>query len=321
MNLLRALARLADELLDKTIVLSYTKLGYYLRRPFWKAMETSMQGSVCVVTGANSGLGKSTTLRLAALGAKVYMLCRNQKRGEAARTEIVEESGNEQVFLEIVDLSSQASIRAGVGRLLDQTDRLDVLINNAGVLLDERQTSADGLEMTFATNTLGYFLLTEGLLPLLKASAPSRVLNVSSGGMYLAKLDMDDLQFERRPYNGVQAYTASKRAEVLLTKRWAEQWAGSGVLVHALHPGWANTPTLERSLPRFLKMMKPFLRTPEQGADTIVWLAAHPHLADEENGQFWFDRQARPIYKWASPRNTPEEIERFFAACRDLSKG
>lgn len=112
MNLLRALARLADELLDKTIVLSYTKLGYYLRRPFWKAMETSMQGSVCVVTGANSGLGKSTTLRLAALGARVYMLCRNQKRGEAARTEIVEKSGNEQVFLEIVDLSSRASIRA-----------------------------------------------------------------------------------------------------------------------------------------------------------------------------------------------------------------
>ncbi|MCH8962568.1 MAG: SDR family NAD(P)-dependent oxidoreductase [Bacteroidetes bacterium] len=184
------LARAADELLDKTIVLSYTNVGYTLRRPFWKAVEAAMQGKVCVVTGANSGLGKNVSLRLAALGAKVYMLCRNQRRGEAARTEIAEKSGNEQVFLEIVDLSSQASIRAGVGRLLDQTERLDVLINNAGVLLDERQTSADGLEMTFATNTLGYFLLTELLLPLLKASAPSRVLNVSSGGMYLAKLDV-----------------------------------------------------------------------------------------------------------------------------------
>ena len=313
------LARLADELLDKTVVLSYTNIGYALRRPFWKKTEPSMQGTVCLVTGANSGLGKNTTLRLAGLGATVYMFCRNPQRGEVARAEIVEKSGNEQVFLEIVDLGNQASIRDGFRRLLDQIDRLDVLINNAGALLHKRQTSADGLEMTFAVNTLGYFLLTELLLPLLKTSAPSRVLNVSSGGMYLAKLDVDDLQFEQRPYDGVQAYAASKRAEVLMTLRWAEQWQGSGVLVHALHPGWADTPGVATTLPGFFKFMKPFLRTPAQGADTIVWLAARPDLADEENGLFWFDRQPRPIYKWGSPRNTPDEIERFFATCHALT--
>ena len=313
------IARFADELLDKTVVLSYTNVGYFLRRPFWKAVDASMQGKVCVVTGANSGLGKATTHHLAALGATVYMFCRNRERGEAARAEIVEKSGNAQVFLEIVDLSSQASVRAGAARLLDQSRRLDVLINNAGVLLDERLTSADGLEMTFATNTLGYFLLTELLLPRLRASAPSRVINVSSGGMYLAKLDVDDLQFEQRPYDGVRAYAESKRAEVLLTRRWAERLAGAGVLVHAVHPGWAATPGVERSLPTFLNVMRPFLRTPAQGADTIVWLATHPHLADEANGQFWFDRQARPVYKWLSPRNTPEELDRFFAACHTLA--
>ena len=319
MNPLRTLARLADALLDKTIVLSYTNIGYALRRPFWKRMDTSMQDKVCVVTGANSGLGKATTHRLAALGATVYMLCRNRERGEAARDEIIEKSGNAQVFLEIVDMSSQASVRAVVGRLLAQTRRLDVLINNAGVLLDERQTSADGLEMTFATNTLGYFLLTELLLPRLRASAPSRVINVSSGGMYLAKLAVDDLQFERRPYTGPKAYVESKRAEVLLTRWWAERLAGTGVVVQAMHPGWAATPSVERSLPRFFKGLWPFLRTPAQGADTIVWLAAHPPLADEEGGQFWFDRQTRPVYKWGSPRNTPEEVERFFAVCHALT--
>ena len=313
-------ARLADELLDKTIVLSYTNIGYALRRPFWKAVEDSMEGTVCVVTGANAGLGKAVTHGLAALGATVYMLCRNRERSGAARAEIIDRSGNAQVFLEIVDMSSQASVRAGVQRLLEQTRRLDVLINNAGGLLTERQTSADGLEKTFATNTLGYFLLTELLLPRLKASAPSRVINVSSGGQYLAKLAVDDLQFEERPYDGVRAYAASKRAEVLLTQHWAERLAGTGVMVHAMHPGWARTPGVARTLPSFFKWLWPFLRTPAQGADTIVWLAAHPGLAGEENGQFWFDRQVRPVYKWGSPRNTPEEVERFFAACHALTQ-
>ena len=279
----------------------------------------SMQGRVCVVTGANSGLGKAVTHSLAALGATVYMLRRNRERGEAARAEIIDRSGNAQVLLEIVDMSSQASVRAGVQRLLAQTDRLDVLINNAGGLLNERQTSVDGLEMTFATNTLGYFLLTELLLPRLKASAPSRVINVSSGGQYLAKLVVDDLQFEARPYDGVRAYAESKRAEVLLTQRWAGRLAGTGVMVQAMHPGWARTPGVAQTLPSFFKWLWPFLRTPAQGADTIAWLAAHPHLADAENGQFWFDRQVRPVYKWGSPRNTPEEVERFFAACYTLT--
>ena len=319
MNPLRLIARAADELLDKTIVLSFTNVGYAVRRPFWKRVEGAMQGNVCAVTGANSGLGKATTHRLAALGATVYMFCRNPERGEAARAEIVEATGNDRVVLEIVDMSSQASIRDGVERLLAQTDRLDVLINNAGVLLGERQVSVDGIEMTFATNTLGYCLLTELLLPRLRASAPSRVLNVSSGGMYLAKLDVDDLQFEQRPYDGVKAYAESKRAEVLMARRWAERLNGTGVMAHALHPGWADTPSVERSLPGFYKVVKPFFRTPAQGADTIVWLAAHPHLADEENGQFWFDRKTRPVYKWGSPRNTPDEIERFFETCHTLT--
>ncbi len=313
------LGRFLDELLDKTVVLSYTNVGYRLRKPCRSAMEPgSMQGKVCAVTGANSGLGKAASRRLAALGATVLLLCRNAQRGEAARREIVAESGNEQVWLEIVDLSSQASIRACAARLPKRTGRLDVLVNNAGVLLDERQASVDGIEMTFATNTLGPFLLTTLLLPLLRASAPARVVNVSSGGMYLARLHVDDLQFEHRPYDGVRAYAETKRAEVVLAQRWAEAWAGTGVAAHAMHPGWADTPGVRTSLPTFLKWMRPLLRTPAQGADTIVWLAAASELAGAASGQFWFDRQARPVHKLGVRRNTPEDLDRFWQRCHEL---
>jgi NAD(P)-dependent dehydrogenase (short-subunit alcohol dehydrogenase family) len=316
----RTLFPFFDDLLDKTVLLSYTRLGYSLRQGNWKTADlgVDISGRVCLVTGANSGLGRVTAEALARVGATVYMLVRSEGKGCWIREGIVQRTGNQQVHLEVADLSDLNSVRAFVERFLARESRLDVLINNAGALLGERRTSADGFELSFATNVLGPFLLTNSLVPALKASAPSRVINVSSGGMYTQKLDVDDLQFERKPYNGVTAYAQAKRAQVILTELWAEKLAGSGVTVNAMHPGWADTPGVQRSLPTFRRWTKKGLRTPAQGADTIVWLAVAESVAGM-SGSFWFDRKARNTHLLPGTRGSTQDRERLWEECARLT--
>ena len=181
-----------------------------------------------------------------------------------------------------------------------------------------RALSPDGIELTFATNVLGPFLLTNLLLPLLERSAPARIINVSSGGMYTQRIRVDDLQSARGEFDGATAYARAKRAQVILTELWARRLEGSGVVVHAMHPGWADTPGVETSLPRFYRLTRPLLRTPEQGADTIVWLGA----ADEpgrSTGRFWHDRRPRPTHLLPWTRETRQEREQLWARCAQLS--
>ena len=149
-----------------------------------------------------------------------------------------------------------------------------MLVNNAGALPSERTLSVDGIELTFATNVLGPFLLTNLLIPLLKKSTPARIVNVSSGGMYTQRIHLDDLQMAHEEFDGATAYARTKRAQVILTELWAERLQGTGVVAHAMHPGWADTPGMKSSLPRFYGATKRLLRTPQEGADTIVWLGA-----------------------------------------------
>jgi NAD(P)-dependent dehydrogenase (short-subunit alcohol dehydrogenase family) len=314
------LFRAFDTALDKTVVFSYTRLGYALRQAAWRDadLEVDMTGQVCLVTGANSGLGRVTTEALARQGATVHMLVRSEGKGRWVREGIVHRTGNEQVHLEYADLSDLTSVRDFAERFLARQTRLDVLINNAGALLSERGTSADGFDLSFATNVLGPFLLTNLLVPILEASSPSRIINVSSGGMYSQKLDVDDLQFERKPYNGVTAYAQAKRAQVILTELWAEKLAGSGVTVNAMHPGWADTPGVQSSLPTFRRWTKKSLRTPEQGADTIVWLAVAESVAGV-SGRFWFDRRARDTHLLRGTRSSAQDRERLWAECVRLT--
>jgi dehydrogenase/reductase SDR family member 12 len=310
---------LLDTVLDRTVVGGYTNVGYRIRSRGWSASELRRtQGKVVLVTGATSGLGFAAAEGFARLGAAVWLVGRNRERGEEARAKIVERSGDGDVHVGVCDLSELESVRQFAGRFREQASRLDVLVNNAGVMTEERAVSADGIELTLATNVVGPFLLTNLLIPLLERSAPARIINVSSGGMYTQRLRVDDLQSERGEFDGPKAYARTKRAQVILTELWAEQLAGSGVVVHSMHPGWADTPGVRSSLPRFYRVTRPLLRTPAQGADTIVWLGA----ADEpghSSGRFWHDRRSRPTHLLPGTRETPQERERLLAECVRLS--
>jgi len=299
-----------DRFLDKSL-LGYTSLGYR-----WRAhpsIDVDLTGRVAVVTGATSGLGKYTATELARLGATVQLVGRNPGKTEEVAKAIAEETGNRAIQAEIADLSLMAEVRSLADRL---ETPIHILVNNAGVLLPTRTETAEGIETTFATNLLGHFLLTNLLVPKLAASAPARIVNVSSGGMYTQRISVNDLQNARGRYDGAKAYARTKRGQVILTELWAEALAPWGIVVHAMHPGWADTPGVSTSLPRFYKLTKPLLRTPAQGADTIVWLCASDEAA-RSTGLFWHDRTPRPTHRFAGTRESAEERRAFWSElCR-----
>jgi dehydrogenase/reductase SDR family member 12 len=310
---------LLDSGLDRTVVAGYTNVGYRIRSRGWSGSELQpMHGKVVLVTGASSGLGFAAAEGFARLGAAVWLVVRSRERGEEARARIAERTGNGDIRVGLCDLSKLESIRQFAGRFRDQASRLDVLVNNAGVMTDERARSADGIELTLATNVVGPFLLTNLLIPLLKGSAHARIINVSSGGMYMQRITVDDLQSERGQFDGTKVYARTKRAQVILTEIWAQRLADTGVVVHAMHPGWSDTPGVRSSLPRFYRATRPLLRTPAQGADTIVWLGAAAKPG-HSSGRFWHDRRQRPTHLLRWTRETAQERERLWARCVHLS--
>jgi len=236
-----------------------------------------MQGKVCIVTGSSSGIGKETALALAHRGATVVMAVRSRERGEDALSEIVAASGNRATALMLCDLSSLASIRRFADEFRGTYDRLQVLINNAGAVFSRRQTSVDGFELTFAVNYLGPVLLTHALLPVLKASASSRVINVGSGVHTSGQVDLDDLQSDKH-YRGMAAYANAKLMLVLYTYSLAMRLAGSGVTVNVVQPGFVATRLGRNSGSRLyalgFTLMRPFQISARKGAETSVYLAA-----------------------------------------------
>jgi NAD(P)-dependent dehydrogenase (short-subunit alcohol dehydrogenase family) len=246
------------------------------------------------------------------------MLVRNRERGEDARAQISEATGSDRLTVEICDISSLASVREFAAAFTADHPELHVLVNNAGVMPPHRTETPEGFELTFATNVLGPFLLTDLLLPALRRGAPSRVVNVSSGGMYSQRLDADDLQLRGRDYDPAAFYAHSKRCEVILTELWAEHLRGTAISVNSMHPGWADTPGVQTSLPRFRKLMRPLLRDADQAADTIFWLASAPEPAAHP-GLFWHDREPRPLHRVPWTRETPGDRERLWTECERLA--
>ena len=250
-----------------------------------------MTGKRVIVTGPTSGVGREIALQLADRGAEVILACRDIKKGEDLAKEIEQRTGSKAVVM-MIDTSSQESIREFAREFLDRFDRLDVLINNAagnrGTL--PRNKSVDGIELTFATNVLGYFLLTQELLDLLKKSAPSRIINVAS--TFASDLDLDDLQFERRPFESFKAYAQSKACDRLLTWALARRLEGTGVTANAMTPGLITETELYRNAtPELVQRLTKISggRTSANGADTAVWLASDPQLEGVTN-KFFEDR-------------------------------
>jgi len=312
------LERIAGALLDASIVFSFDRTGFrrHAREFDARDLDADLSGRVCLVTGANSGIGRAIATALAARKAEVWLLCRSEARGRKALDGIRKETGNDKLHLGLIDVASLASVSLfakGFPR-----EKIHLLVHNAGVLPDERRETAEGLELTLATNAVGPLLLTRLLEPRLRAARGARVIFVSSGGMYARRLSLEDLQWRKRPFDGVTAYAQTKRMQVILTGLLARHLRGSGIRVHAMHPGWADTPAVQSFLHRFHRVMRRILRTAEEGADTAVWLAVAP-ARKLGNGRFWFDRARRSPYLLPGTRETAADRRRLWTELHHLA--
>lgn len=306
----------ADQFIEAPIVSSFTSIGYAARKRIdeWTDLDQyDLHGKVIVITGGTSGLGKSAAKTFHRLGATVVIWGRNPEKTERVAREL-----GPNVDHVVGDMGELDDIEAAAQILLDRYEHIDVLIHNAGALLVDRRENSAGVEVTFASQVLGPFHLTNLLVDRLKSSAPSRIITMSSGGMYTENLKVKSLEMLPKKYKGSVAYARSKRAQVTLNEMWGERLEGTGVVSLAMHPGWADTPGVEESLPVFRKIVGPLLRTPEQGADTLVWLAADDEPLDH-NGSFWLDRRQRSIHKKATTRSSDTADERalLWARCEE----
>jgi NAD(P)-dependent dehydrogenase (short-subunit alcohol dehydrogenase family) len=287
---------------------SFTNVGYWLHSRSYDPIESDMSGKTVLITGGTGGLGRAAAADIAGLGARVVVIGRSRQKLEDVETALGGDVTGYQA-----DLSLMSDVRALIDELAAREPRVDVLVNNVGVLLPDREVTSEGIEKTLATDLAGHFLLTNMLIPRLASSSPARIVNVTSGGMYSERIRPGDMQFERREYKGSVAYSHAKRGQVILTGMWAERLDGTGVTVNAMHPGWAKTPGVERSLPTFNAVMKPFLRTPDQGADTIVWLAAADRPSTT-SGELWFDRRVAPKHLVDRTRESPADRQAMWDA-------
>lgn len=312
---------LLDLALELTVVGSFGRPGLVLRRRLFgwgSPAPNSLAGRTALVTGPTSGLGRAATEALAALGARVILVGRSSERLGALRDSLVREHGEDRFPVVQADMGSLDSVKAAASRILATEHRLDVLIDNAGAIFPERIVGPDGIEATLATLVVGPFVLEAALLPLMARTPGSRIVAVTSGGMYTQPVRLDDIQYEREPWSGPRAYARAKRIQVALMREWDRRLTGAeiDVAVNAMHPGWADTPGLAEALPGFYRRMRPVLRTPAEGADTIVWLATRPGPG---GGNLYLDRRPRPFDRVPSTRLTASDRRRLWKAVVELS--
>jgi dehydrogenase/reductase SDR family member 12 len=296
---------------ESHVRIGFSRLGYEMREIAWDNSELGdVAGRTVVVTGATDGLGKAAAERLALLGAHVVLVSRNAEKLETVATEIRGRTASTTVDTVTCDLSSLDSVRAAAAEILERFPSIHVLVNNAGIMVHERIETADGFELSWATNILGPYVLTELIMDRLVESAPSRVIEVSSGGMLSERIDVEDSQTRNRGYQGAAVYSRTKRAQVIVTEERAKLFADTGVTFHSLHPGWGATPGVHATMKEFAAKYGDILRTPMQAADTTVWLASASEPT-KSNGLFWHDRRPRATHRDESTKETPEERARL----------
>lgn len=301
----------------------YTKGGYASASKDFKAtdLDVDVSGKSYMITGANSGIGRCTALAIAKKGGTVHMVCRDPKSGAEARQAVEEESQNQNIKLHILDMSKPRDVTRFAQNFISSGKPLNVLINNAGCMVNTRTVcSEDGLERNFSTNTLGVHMLTSALIPLLSKQEKSRVITVTSGGMLVQKLNGTDLQFEKmNPFDGTMAYAQNKRQQVVMTENYAKMYPN--IHFSCMHPGWADTPAVRSAMPDFYEKMKNRLRTAEEGADTLVWLALAESVTTLDSGLFFQDRKPVSTHlPLAWTRSTKEEEATFMQKLDSLSQ-
>jgi len=300
---LSPIGRLVDNLLEASVIGSFSRVGYLARRRIghWAPLG-EQKGRHVVVTGATSGIGFEVARVMSRLGASVTIIARNEERSKKAVEQISQESPDSAIDFVLADMSEFASVMEASKVLLSRNRPIDALIHNAGALSHTFTLTKEGSEATLSTHLLAPHLLTQLLLPLLEQASPSRVIMVSSGGMYTQKFTLKTLEMSALHYDGVVAYARAKRAQLVLGHEWARRYETKRIVFHVMHPGWVDTPGISSALPVFHRLMGPLLRKVNQGADTIEWLAANP-VALTSSGKFWLDRQERLEYKLSRTRS------------------
>ncbi len=291
-----------------TALACFTRYGHRRGRRKWLPMSSDMAGKHVLLTGANAGLGFATAVSLLEAGATLTVVIRDPAKLDLMQQAFEAETGRRADRVELADLSLLGDVNRLCQKLLHQGEPIDVLINNAGALFNDYAVTREGLERSVSLLLLSPWRLTEQLLPLLRrADTPARVINVVSGGMYTQKLRCDELIMPEHNYDGTAAYARAKRALTVLTELWADQWAADNIVVNSMHPGWADTPGVQNALPGFRRVTKKVLRTPDQGADTVIWLARATE-ADKLTGKLFLDREPRTTHLRA--RTIEDEGER-----------
>jgi len=314
---LSPMTRMADRAILPGLI-GFTRLGYIIgkgRRPVASALYA---GRTMVLTGGTSGIGRAAARELVRRGANLVVVGRDGEKLKGLGDELERLKNGGWIETERADLSLMAEVRRLADRLMRRHKRIDVLINNAGALFNDYGLTDEGIERTMATDLVSPYLLTALLLPALKTAGSARVVNVASGGMYTQGMRAGMLEPAPAGYDGPTAYARAKRGLVMLTEAWADQWADFGIGVHAMHPGWVDTPGLKASLPAFHRQVAPLLRTPEQGADTIVWLAASPD-AQRSSGRFWLDRKIRATHVFRHTVDTEKDRRQLIRALDALT--
>lgn len=314
----RPVTGLIDGAMDRALVLGYTRIGSGLRRRWWPAdpVPDAMVGKRIVVTGATAGIGLQMARAFAGLGATVHLLGRNPEKVSRCVAAIGEEVPGADVVGEVCDVSDLDAVANWTTDFSNRVPALDGLVHNAGLMPKERLVTPQDHELQLATHILGPHLMTERLLPLLRAARGASVVFVSSGGMYSTPLVIDDLE-STQDYNGVRTYARTKRMQVVLADAWAHRLARTDVKVESMHPGWVDTPGVAEYLPRFRVITRPLLRDLADGADTAVWLVAT--RPPSKPGHFWHDRAQRPTtFGWQRSGN-PATIRRFLHQVSEMT--